>query len=64
MVTKPGRLDSHERAREKQASRDADAHDLATGRRTAAEISKTNSIFGGFEEGALRKARVIFPEKK
>ena len=64
MAKKPSRLDSGKRAREKQASRVADARDLASGRRTAAEINRSNSMFGGFEEGALRRARVIFPEKE
>ena len=59
-----GRLNPGQRAREKQASRDADQRDLASGRRSAAEISHANNMFSGLGPSALRNARVIFPEKK
>lgn len=57
------RLDFAEHARDKQGSRDQDARDLASGRRSPAEIAQANSMFAAFGPSALRKARVIFPEK-
>ena len=64
LMKKGGRLDSSEQAREKQAARDADAHDLASGRRSAAEIQHANNMFSALGPAALRNARVIFPEKE
>ena len=64
LMKKVGCLDFRERIREKQAARDADAEDLASGRRSAAEISRSNNMFSGLGPGVLRNARVIFPEKK
>lgn len=59
-----GHLDSAQSAREKQASRDKDARDLASGRRDRAEIGQANGMFAAFGPSALRNARVIFPEKR
>ena len=36
-----------ERAREKQRSRDQDAEDLRTGKKTREELTKENSLFSG-----------------
>lgn len=63
-MKKAGRLDFEQRAREKQASRDADEADLKSGRRSAAEISHSNNMFSGLGPSALRNARLIFPEKR
>lgn len=63
-MKKAGRLNFAERAREKQAARDADAADLASGRRSEAEISRSNNMFAALGPEALRKARMIIPEKK
>ena len=63
-MKKSGHLDFNERAREKQAARDADARDLASGRRSAAEISRSNNMFAALGPSALKNARIIFPEKK
>ena len=63
-MKKAGRLNFAERAREKQAARDADAADLASGRRSAAEISHSNNMFAALGPEALRNARMIIPEKK
>jgi len=60
---KIGRLDWKQRAREKQLARDADAADLASGRRSAEEIARSNSMFGAFDPSVLQKARIIHPEK-
>lgn len=62
IMKKPGRLDFAQRAREKEAARAADAHDLASGRRSAAEIAEANNMFAAFGP-ALRKARIRTPEK-
>ena len=64
LMTTVCRLDFRERVREKEAARDADAEDMASGRRSAAEISRSNNMFSGLGPDALRNARVIFPEKK
>lgn len=64
MAKKPGRLDFDDRSRAKQAARDADAHDLASGKLSKAALNRKNSMFGGFGEGILRNARIIFPEKE
>lgn len=64
MATRKGVLDFAARAREKQESRDADAADIASGRRSRAEVNEANSMFAALGSGALRNARIIFPEKK
>jgi hypothetical protein len=63
-VGKIGRLDFKRRAREKQLARDADAADLAAGRRSAEEIRRSNSLFGAFDDSVLENARIIYPEKR
>ena len=62
-MRKIGRLDFKQRAREKQLARDADAADLASGRRSAEEIARSNSMFGAFDPSVLENARIIHPEK-
>lgn len=64
MSKKLGRLDFQERAREKQAARDADEADLASGRRSAEEIGRANDMFAALGPGGLRNAKIYFPEKK
>lgn len=39
--------DPRERAREKQRSRDQDAEDLRTGKKTREQLTKENSLFSG-----------------
>ena len=59
-----GRLDFQQRAKEKQRARDADEADLAAGRRSADEISRSNSMFGSLDPSVFKKARIHFPEKR
>jgi len=62
-MRKIGRLDFNQRACEKQLARDADEADLASGRRSADEIARSNSMFGAFDSSVLQDARIIHPEK-
>ena len=64
MAKKLGVLDLEQRVREKQAQRDADTQDLASGRRSAKEINRANSMFGALDPSVLRNAKIIFPEKR
>lgn len=64
MPKDPGHLDFQQRAREKQAARDADELALASGRLSAQQINEKNSMFSALGPNALRNAKVIFPEKK
>ena len=59
-----GRLDFQQRAKEKQRARDADEADLAAGRRSADEISRSNSMFSSLDPSVFKKARIHFPEKR
>lgn len=56
------RLDFKQRAREKQLAREADARDLASGRRSAQEIRDANSMFAGLDDSAFDSARIIYPK--
>jgi hypothetical protein len=62
-MRKVGRLDFKQRAREKQLARDADEADLASGRSSADEIARSNSMFGAFDPSVLQNGRIIHPEK-
>lgn len=64
MANKKGVLDFAARAREKQESRDADDDDIATGRRSRAEVQQANDMFAALGPHGLRTARIIFPEKE
>jgi hypothetical protein len=57
-------FDFDQRAREKQLMRDADQHDLESGRRSAQEIGEANNMFAALGPGGLRNARIVFPERK
>lgn len=64
MANRKGVLDFAARSREKQESRDADAADIASGRRSKAEVQQANSMFAALGAHALRNAKIIFPEKE
>ena len=62
MMGKLGRPDWMQRAREKQLARIADEADLASGRRLAKAVARTNSMFGPLDPWVLKNARIIHPE--
>lgn len=64
MSEKPGKLDFAQRSREKDAARDIDSRDLASGKRSAEEINAANNMFACLGPHGLRNARLIIPEKE
>jgi hypothetical protein len=55
-IPRPPTFDPAERAREKQASRDQDAHDIATGVRTVEQVRRDNGAFA-FPRERIRLTR-------